>query len=108
MFYKELDSIKAIEDKADAMVQQANADAKTLVEQAKQEAEQILEKADNDANEILKKYKEEGRILAEDNYRDQMAQAETKATEMRVAARNNVEAAINIISERIVKDSVNC
>ena len=108
MFYKELDSIRAVEDKADEIIQNANADAKKTVADSKAQADRIIEDGKARGDAIIAQYIKEGRIIADRNYEDRMKEANQEAVQIERSAYKNKKEAINIIAERIVKSSVNC
>lgn len=108
MFYKELDSIRAVEDKADEMIQKANADAKRKISECKVQAEGIVEDAKARGEAIIAQYQKEGRIIADRNYEDSIKEAENQAIQVERKAYKNKKEAIDKIAERIVKSRVNC
>ena len=108
MFYKELDSIRAVEDKADEIVRIANTDAKKKVSESKAEADRIIEDGKARGEAIIAQYVKEGRIIADRNYEDRMKAAKNEAIQIERSAYKNKKDAVRIIAERIVKSSVNC
>lgn len=106
MFYKELDSIRDVEDKADALIVEAQTRGKQMVEAAKQEAETILANSREEAGVIFRKYVEEGKAIAKYNYENQLERSEKEAVNMGITAEKNADEAIALIVERIVNRSV--
>ena len=106
MFYKELDSIRTVEDRADAVIKQATDDGRQLIEDSRNRGFAMKSTAEEQAGEIFKKFVEEGKAVAMYNYENHIAQAKRDADQMARQAERNAAAAINLIAERIVNSSV--
>lgn len=107
MFYKELDVIRSTEDKAELIIAEAEAKAKSLGIAAKKEAEDIKIKSERDDDKVFNEFVEEGKAIAKYNYDNQLDAAKKEAKIMSSNAEKNAPKAIDVIFERIVVDSVN-
>ena len=107
MFVEELERINESEDKAEELQKKAKVDAKLILEDARTKARQRLEAAEASAKSTYDQLVREGQLKAEEQYKSFLEQTREDSTEMIKHARDNEKKAIELITERIVKISVN-
>ena len=103
MALEAINDIKKAEDKAEILVQEAQAQSKELIKSAKIMAEQeynnILNSANLRKNEILKKSEEDGNFEA----KPILEKGEKEVEDIKNISDEKKNNAINLIVERIVK-----
>ena len=107
LFADELNLIKEAEAQAEQIKKSAKAEAKSAVEDAGAEAAKLIAEAETKARMIFDTLVSEGNEIAQREYDEAIADAETKANEMEAAAAGKKDEAIEHIVERIVNISVN-
>ena len=95
--------IRETEERSEAMIAQAQADARKRVEDARAAAERRLAEARAKADRLYRLTLEEAGNRADGKDRDETAAAAGQAGLLRVSAAPAVDHAVRIVAERIVK-----
>ena len=106
MFVEEITRIRNSEAKADEIYKDSKADAKKILRDAKSEADKLIADAEVKAKDIYDGFVHEGQEEADREYDKFLADKKNESAELIKKARNNEDKAVELIAERIVRDSV--
>jgi V/A-type H+-transporting ATPase subunit G/H len=107
LFAEELSQIRETEQNADKMVKDARASSRKELSDADADAQRIISEAEDKAAGIYRGLIDEGGKDADTEYAEYMKGIDQKCSDMEAAAERSMEAAVDMIVERIVKPSVN-
>lgn len=104
MFATELKSVQAAEEKAEKMQKDAKLEAKQIAFDAERKAAEVLTDSEMKAEQIYQEKIRIGEERAKAEYDAAMEERKKACGQMTEAALVNCEKAVNMISERIVKN----
>lgn len=103
MFVEELSKIKGCEDKAEKIRKDAKAKSVKSIEAARAEAEKIIEEAESKSADIHEGGIALGEEESEKDYNASIEGTRKQALQLSEKAKPNMEKAVTLITERIVK-----
>ena len=106
MFVEEITRIRESEAKADELQKNAKLESKKSLSDAKAQAARMVEEAELKAKEIYDTYIQEGQDEAERQYEQFLKDTHAECDDLIAKAKDNEDKAVELIAERIVRNSV--
>ncbi len=106
MFVEEITRIKESEAKAEEIQKNAKLESKQSLQAAKVRAQQIIDDADAKAKEIYDTLIKEGQAEADRQYSQFLEDTHKECETLIAKAKDNEDKAVELIAERIVRNSV--
>ena len=106
MFVEEITRIRESEAQAEELQKNAKLESKKSLSDAKTQADRIVEEAELKAKEIYDTYIQEGQEEAEKQFEQFIKETHEKCDALIAKAKDNEDKAVELIAERIVRNSV--
>ena len=106
MFVEEITRIRESEAKAEELQKNAKLESRKSLSDARAQADRIVEDAEMKAKEIYDTYIQEGQNEAEKQYEQSLRETHEKCQMLIAKAKDNEDKAVELIAERIVRNSV--